>query len=232
MTQERMLKTGIPDNLDFFVVDEFYKLSPPSHGDDRSSQLNILVWQLLRTPAQFYMLGPNITALSDSTHDRLRATLITTGYSTVATDIERIRSTKDSLPDDLAAVCDDVGGGTLIFCSSPQRTRIVASWLLERGIGGGRDLEIVADWIGETYHPAWIVGKAVRQGIGIHHGRLPRALVHHMVRLFNHARIPFLIVTVTLIEGVNTAAKNVVILDNKIAARKYDYFTFSNIRGP
>jgi hypothetical protein len=30
---------------------------------------------------------------------------------------------------------------------------------------------------------------------------------------------------------VNTIAKNVIILDNKIAARKYDYFTFSNIRG-
>lgn len=230
MTQERMLEMGVPDGLDFFVVDEFYKLDP-SHSDERSSQLNILLWQLLDTGAQFYMLGPNITAISDATADRLRATFISTGFSTVATDIERIRSTKEKLPDDLAEVCREVGPGTLIFCSSPRRTRNVAEWLLERGVGGGRDVDAPAAWIGQTYHPLWIVGRAMRQGIGIHHGRLPRALGHHMVRLFDEGRLPYLIVTSTLIEGVNTAAKNVVILDNKIATKKYDYFTFSNIRG-
>lgn len=230
MTQERMLEMGVPDGLDFFVVDEFYKLDP-SHSDVRSSQLNILLWRLLGTGAQFYMLGPNITALSASTSDRLRATFISTGFSTVATDIERIRSTKENVPGDLAEVCRQVGPGTLIFCSSPKRTRDVATWLLERGVGGGRDVDAAADWIGQTYHPSWILGRAMRQGIGIHHGRLPRALGHHMVRLFDEGRLPYLIVTSTLIEGVNTAAKNVVILDNKIATKKYDYFTFSNIRG-
>lgn len=230
MTQERMLEMGVPKELDFFVIDEFYKLDP-SHSDERSNQLNILLWQLLATNAQFYMLGPNITSLTAGTTGKLRATFISTGFSTVATDIERIQSSKANLPDDLAAACRDVGPGTLIFCSSPSRTRIVANWLMERGVGGGRDLESASDWIAETYHPGWIVGKALRQGIGIHHGRLPRALGHHLVRLFDEGRIPYLIVTSTLIEGVNTAAKNIVILDNKIARKKYDYFTFSNIRG-
>lgn len=230
MTQERMLEMGVPNELDFFVIDEFYKLDP-SHSDERSNQLNILLWQLLATGAQFYMLGPNITSLTTGTTGKLRATFISTGFSTVATDIERIHSSKIDLPDDLAAVCRDVGPGTLIFCSSPPRTRVVANWLMERGIGGGRDLEAAADWIGQTYHPGWVVGKSLRQGIGIHHGRLPRALGHHLVRLFDEGRIPYLIVTSTLIEGVNTAAKNIIILDNKIAKKKYDYFTFSNIRG-
>jgi hypothetical protein len=230
MTQERMLEMGVPENLDFFVIDEFYKLDP-SHSDERSNQLNILLWQLLATGANFYMLGPNITSLTPETASGLRATFISTGFSTVATDVERIHSSNTNLPDDLAAACRDVGPGTLIFCSSPRRTRVVANWLMERGVGGGRDLESASDWIGKTYHPDWVLGKALRQGIGIHHGRLPRALGHHIVRLFDEGRIPFLIVTSTLIEGVNTAAKNVVILDNKIAKKKYDYFTFSNIRG-
>jgi hypothetical protein len=121
MTQERMLELGVSQNLDFFAIDEFYKLDP-SHSDERSNQLNILLWQLLETGAQFYMLGPNITALSSETADRLRATFITTGFSTVATDIERVHSSKDSLPDDLALACQEVGPGTLVFCSSPGRT--------------------------------------------------------------------------------------------------------------
>ena len=36
MTQERFLEMGVPSNLDFFVVDEFYKLDP-AHSDERSS---------------------------------------------------------------------------------------------------------------------------------------------------------------------------------------------------
>ena len=69
MTQERLLDMGVPDDLDFFVIDEFYKLDP-SHSDERSNQLNILLWQLFATNAQFYMLGPNITALGATTASR------------------------------------------------------------------------------------------------------------------------------------------------------------------
>ena len=43
--------------------------------------------------------------------------------------------------------------------------------------------------------------------------------------------LPILICTSTLIEGVNTAAKSVLIYDKAIANRNYDFFTFSNIRG-
>jgi hypothetical protein len=49
--------------------------------------------------------------------------------------------------------------------------------------------------------------------------------------MFNESKLQFLICTSTLIEGVNTNAKNVVVFDNTIANRKYDYFTFNNIKG-
>jgi len=52
-----------------------------------------------------------------------------------------------------------------------------------------------------------------------------------MVRHFNEDRIRVLVCTSTLIEGVNTKAKNVVIFENKIARQKLDYFTFNNIKG-
>jgi hypothetical protein len=235
MTQERLLEVSDLPALDFFVIDEFYKLDPHhSHeGSDhqRSSQLNILLNQLLSTGAQFYMLGPNITALTDAASAGLRATFVATNFTTVVTDIERINVAEEQLPDSLADACRQVGPETLIFCRSPQRTREVAGWLLARGIGGGHDLADAADWIGQAYDPGWLVARALRQGIGIHHGRLPRALGRHIVRLFNEGRLPYLLVTSTLIEGVNTTARNVLVLDNKIAAKKYDYFTFSNISG-
>lgn len=230
MTQERLLEMGDLPDLEFFVVDEFYKLDP-QHSDDRANRLNILFHRLLATGAQYYLLGPNITALTDQTHSKLRATFVSTGFTTVATDIERLNVTKDELPAALASACRDAGPGTLVYCKSPARTREVARWLLDAGVGGGQDLDGAADWVGQAYHPGWVVARALRAGIGIHHGRVPRALGHHMVRLFNEGRLPYLLVTSTLIEGVNTSARTVIVLDNKIANRKYDYFTFSNIRG-
>jgi len=49
--------------------------------------------------------------------------------------------------------------------------------------------------------------------------------------MFNKGTLPILICTSTLIEGVNTAAKSVLIYDKQIARKDYDFFTFSNIRG-
>src|SRR5262249_55543114 len=43
--------------------------------------------------------------------------------------------------------------------------------------------------------------------------------------------IPFLVCTSTLIEGVNTRAKNIVVFDNRINRTPIDLFTFNNIRG-
>jgi len=40
VTQERVLQDDITDNIDFFVIDEFYKLSPARGDDERSALLN------------------------------------------------------------------------------------------------------------------------------------------------------------------------------------------------
>lgn len=233
MTQERLLELGDIPDLDFFVIDEFYKLDP-HHSDDRAVQLNVLFHRLLSTGAQFYLLGPNIASITGGTSERLRASFVNTGFTTVVTDVDRVHADAAELPDALAAVCGETGPGTLVFCKSPPRVREVTQWLVDRGVGAGNlhpVLGQVADWIGQAYHPDWYVGKALRHGIGVHHGKLPRALAHHIVRLFNDGRLPYLLVTSTLIEGVNTSAKSVIVLDNRIATKKYDYFTFSNIRG-
>jgi hypothetical protein len=114
----------------------------------------------------------------------------------------------------------------LLYVRSPARAREVARWLLDANLGhGDRELDDAAKWISSPYHPQWLVARALRNGIGIHHGKIPRALAHHMVRLFNDGTLSWLIVTSTLIEGVNTAAKNIIIVDNKIAKRNLDFYS-------
>src|SRR5690606_14851751 len=92
-------------------------------------------------------------------------------------------------------------------------------------------MEDAAQWAGENYHPEWTLVKGLRNGIGMHHGRMPRALAQLCVKGFNEGSLPILVCTSTLIESVNTKVKNVIIFDNKIAKQKYDFFTFNFIRG-
>ncbi|MCI0687382.1 MAG: DEAD/DEAH box helicase [Sporichthyaceae bacterium] len=233
LTQERVL--DIPDDrfpeVDFFAIDEFYKLDA-SHDEDRAVLLNQAFHRLHATGAQFYLLGPNIDALTADVRGRLEFQFICTDFQTVALDTEIHRVTKDHLQAAVVQRCADLSGPTLLYVRSPKRAREVAGWLLEAGLGGaGDDLDGAAEWVARTYHPDWLVARALKNGIGIHHGRMPRALAHHVVRLFNSGALPWLVVTSTLIEGVNTVAENVVIVDNKLATKNLDFFTYNNIRG-
>jgi hypothetical protein len=233
LTQERFL--DIPaeqfQDVDFFAVDEFYKLDAP-YGDERSVLLNQAFHRLHATGAQFYLLGPNIDSLTRKVHERLQFQFISTDYQTVTLDTEFHRVSKDEFRDAVVGRCRTLSGPTLLYVRSPARGREVARWLLDAGLGrGDAELDDAARWIAGAYHPNWLVARAMRNGIGLHHGRMPRALAHHMVRLFNEGKLPWLIVTSTLIEGVNTSAKNIIIVDNKIAKRNLDFFTYSNICG-
>ncbi|WP_140147983.1 DEAD/DEAH box helicase, partial [Vibrio parahaemolyticus] len=60
-TQERFLDLSHDIDLDFFIIDEFYKLHPTMSGDiERCSRLNSCLQKLLSLTKRFYMCGPNI----------------------------------------------------------------------------------------------------------------------------------------------------------------------------
>ena len=82
-----------------------------------------------------------------------------------------------------------------------------------------------------TYHRDWTLIKCLKKGIGIHHGQLPRAISQYIIFLFNRGFLNFLICTSTIIEGVNTTARNIIIWDKKLGNNNYDIFTFNNIAG-
>lgn len=229
MTQERVLEMESLEPVDFFVIDEFYKLQPRPEDRDRSLLLNEAFYALHKTGAQFYLLGPNIKGLDGDLLHQLELHFIKTDYKTVASEVNHIKSDKDDL-DALTDLCRTLTEPTLIYCSSPSRARKVAEALLDIQETQS-DLHEAVEWIGSQYDPEWLFVKALARGIGIHHGKIPRALSQLVVKNFNEGLIKFMACTSTLIEGVNTKAKNVIVFDNKIAKRKFDYFTYNNILG-
>jgi len=227
-TQERLINRKDLGLIDLAVVDEFYKLDP-ARQDDRSSTLNAAVYQLLRRCNQFFFLGPNIEAVRYSADNRWKFEFLHTRFSTVAVDtfdLTRIKNKEERLTQELKSKGN---WPALVFISSPDRANSLATKLTKDVTFS--EVGEMSDWIDENFGEGWELSDSVASGVAVHHGRIPRSLASQFVRMFNSGEIPILICTSTLIEGVNTAAKSVLIYDKKIARRDYDFFTFSNIRG-
>lgn len=215
------------------MIDEFYKIGAMDEDESRTVALNEAFYRLLKDRGQFYLLGPNIQKIPEGLEDAYRCFFYPTRFSTVAVDTIRADGSGKELPR-LMSVLKSLDEPTLVYCSSPARVNEVARAMISEGIGVESPMmDDASAWVARQYHPDWVFGTALKRGIGIHHGRLPRSLSQFVVRAFNEEQIRFLICTSTLIEGVNTKAKNVLIWDNTIGGknRPLDFFTFNNIKG-
>ncbi len=235
LTQERFLslEEDLP-SIDFFAIDEFYKLSITEEGN-RATHLNQALLKLVKTGAQFYMLGPSIRAIPDFAEERLNCKFLIKDFQTVAIELHALTKNPSKV-ESLATLLDTIDGSTMVYCQSPASTRKLLKQYLEiREISLTENPELIeaSEWTSANYHSEWLVSKALMHGIGIHHGKLPRALGRFMIRAFEEKILQILLCTSTLIEGVNTAAKNVVVFDSKIGGNRQplDFFTFNNIRG-
>jgi len=233
LTAERVVSYPQFPKISFFVIDEFYKIGAMDEDESWTVALNEAFYRLLKDRGQFYLLGPNIQKIPEGLEDAYRCFFYPTRFSTVAVDTIRADGRGKELPR-LMSVLKSLEEPTLVYCSSPARVNEVARTMISEGIGvESPTMDDASAWVARQYHPDWVFGTALKRGIGIHHGPLPRSLSQFVVRAFNEERIRFLICTSTLIEGVNTKAKNVLIWDNTIGGnnRPLDFFTFNNIKG-
>lgn len=82
-----------------------------------------------------------------------------------------------------------------------------------------------------NFNKEWCLIKSLKKGVGIHHGRLPKYIQREVIKLFNQREIKEIFCTTTIIEGVNTTAKNVIIASSKKARIDLEKFDLLNIEG-
>ena len=234
LTQERVIQRPDLADVEFFVLDEFYKIDLGNSPDEstRAVDLSLAFHKLAKTGAQFYMLGPHIQKISGL--DDYEYHFIPSDYSTVAVDIQNfnLEMRSEERKEKLLELVTTLDSPTLIYCQAPPSANRVAEYLIqEAGLKPVPETQEIAAWVSKHYHPEWNVAKALSLGIGIHHGGVPRALQQYIVKLFNDGIIKRIICTSTMIEGVNTSAENVIIYDRRLNTSKFDYFTYKNISG-
>jgi len=240
-TGERVVEYEEYPGIDFFIIDEFYKLSM-ARDDERAAVLNHALYRLLKMTNNFYMLGPGIKSVSGEFVKKYNATFYRTNFSTVAVDVADVtkgKIRKDEREPLLFSLLESLHDPTLIYCSSPDKASDLVTKLLNAMVtkngqinnGGLQPNNELIQWIDENIHKRWNLRDALAHSIGFHHGSLPRHIASSIVDAFNKGDIKYLFCTSTLIEGVNTSAKNVVLFDKKKGPKAIDYFDFSNIIG-
>ena len=175
-------------------------------------------------------MGPNIDSVIIPEDTRWSFEFLRTRFSTVAVDTLDLRYSADKRECLIEEIGEERNWPTLVFVSSPEKANKLAIELSGR-MDVAEETTAFAQWLKLNIGENIFLSEAVEYGFGVHHGRIPRAIAAQMVGLFNQRKLPVLLCTSTLIEGVNTSAKTVMIYDKAINRDNYDFFTFSNIRG-
>ena len=243
-------------NIDFIIVDEFYKLSS-KRDDERADSLNNALHYILKSfNCKFYLLGPNIDGISEGFAEKYNAIFYKTqsslvdvksvDYYTANKEIfdktshhskngykEAVAFKEDKLFELLFNKRDEQ---SIIYCSSPNRVRYLSqkfsNFLANKAIQPTNSNLDIIEWIEQNISDNWSLITLLKNNIGIHDGALQKHITSTVINYFNRGMINFLFCTTTIIEGVNTSAKNIIFFDGtKGLNTKIDYFDYSNIKG-
>lgn len=131
---------------------------------------------------------------------------------------------------------------TIIYCNDRASTESNAKKLIENSnfkdflerkchVEKDKTYEMFLEHLQNTFGNDWIVLKALKNRIGIHHGLIPKYIQKEIINLFNSGQLICIFSTTTITEGVNTSAKNIIISSGKKGRKKLRQFDAKNIAG-
>ena len=243
-TGERVVEYNMFPQIDFFIIDEFYKLSL-KREDDRAITLNSALHKLLKHTNKFYMLGPMIKEIPIEFKQKYDLLWFPSDFRTVAVDeisLEvggnlKAKEKEEKKKENLFELLNEIEEPTLIYCSSPKKATNLAIDFVnyikknKANYSSEKENSSTIEWLNENINNNWFLIDGLKQFVAIHHGAIPRHLGSTIVDLFNNGSIKYLFCTSTLIEGVNTSAKNVILFDKKKGTKDIDFFDYKNIAG-
>ena len=228
------------DSIDFLVIDEVYKLQKDS-TNERVLILNIAYYNMVRLSKKYVLLAPFISGVDHL--ERLDDTpaFHSTNYSPVVNELK----TYEIISEDERVIYTDKilktipeKDNTLIYFPTVveidafiENTSIAYDAI---EIDSNSILSEFIQWGKREIHPQWSIVKALEKGFLVHHGQLPLGIRMLELALFNNNLSSFtrLICTSTLLEGVNTTAKNIIITKpHRSYNKEFDAFDFYNLVG-
>lgn len=143
-------------------------------------------------------------------------------------------------------ICDVVNyieqkgyGATILYCTTPAKANEYATKLAENHQGNVVKNERFSEFIEHLKRNynidgsinEWSFVNVLEMGFGMHHGKMPKYIQKEILDLCNEGIFNLLFCTSTIVEGVNTNAKNMVVLNHSKGTKELTVFDFKNIIG-
>ena len=130
-------------------------------------------------------------------------------------------------------------GATLLYCTTPRLANDYAIKLSNNHQGKmvqDDEFKIFLEHLERNYNidgsiSEWSFMNVLKQGFGMHHGKMPKYIQKEVLESFNRGVFDLLFCTSTIVEGVNTDAKNMVVLNATKGGKPLTLFDFKNIIG-
>jgi helicase len=230
--------------FDFFTMDEIYKIQD---GDDRSKVFTNCLYRLSKIEGiNFYLIGPYFSGFSKIFQEKTNSTFILyeseivqkddldiskiepgTKYKIEKTEIKKLKSEKLNLRN----VIRSISGQSLVYRGRKKYyTEITANYLIDFAKRSDLYSDLI-EYIEDNISKEWSMVKCLRSGIAFHHGALPKYIQTEIIEQFNAGDLDTIVCTSTIVEGVNTTAKNVIIYDQYKGEDILSGFDVKNIKG-
>lgn len=242
LTQERALQyVKILKSVDLLVIDEFYKVSI-EHDKERAPILQKLISDISSITKQKYFLAPNINGIDDSALasdiefvDKLDFNTVFLNINELYKEIKGTAQEKASQKEVafIKALTKNLNSKSLIYAGTYSELEKVSELIINSIKSTDNVLaNQFSNWISINYSEIWAIKDLLIRGFGIHSGQLHRPLAQIQMKLFEEeSGLAGLVSTSSVVEGINSSAKNVFIWRDRNGSRRLDYFLYRNIIG-
>lgn len=247
LTQERaLLYINRIYELNLLIIDEFYKIADNS---GRASILQKIISHFMSISEQKYFLCPYIDDINENPFVKKDSFLKLDFNTVIVKEHKKYKKYKKykkfqyygykniKLINLLKLIKNNKN---IIYTNTINSIENISSFINKINITTHDNLNNnennllngLLDWLKNNYTDKWYLYDLIKKGIGIHNGQIHRCLTQIQLKLYNDTKIiNTIIATSSLIEGVNTQAKNIILYSNLIARDKIDRFTYNNIKG-
>lgn len=231
------------EKIGFLVIDEVYKLETDPKND-RVLVLNMAYYHLAQKSQKYVMLAPFIKSVEDIEQLEKRPVFYNTTYSPVVNEVKTIKILRH---EDRYKECQrllevlPLDEKTLIYFPTVLGIyKYVNDFVAKEPIIDKVDesVKFFLEWARDEIHEDWCVIKAMERGYLIHNGQIPIGTRLFQLDFYESNEIyNRLLCTSTLLEGVNTTAKNIIITKPSRMSEKnnnnsdFTAFDFYNLVG-
>lgn len=229
--------------IDLLVVDEFYKASDHNIRNTRTALLQKAIISASKCAKQLYYLMPNFKNIDENDTLISNVKLIKSDFSPIVLEYHELykekKANEKEIDFKIKQLVDIIRNRykTLVYAGHISEIRNIYK-RDEFNCIENRDPDSIciffSEWLSTYYGAGFPLVSLVKRGVGVHNGKLHRSLCQLQVKLFEiEDGLDVLLSTSSIIEGVNTSARNVVIWSPKIgdSGHTIDYFTYCNISG-